>query len=118
MNYYNPFFGMNPYSYVPATTASKGLLSGILGRGFNWSTILTNTQKTLGVVNQAIPLIKQASPIVSNAKTMFKVMNEFKKNETPVVNTKNVNTISNNISNNDDTNKTITSSSNGPVFFL
>ena len=28
---------------------------------------------------QGIPLIKQARPIIKNAKTMFKVMNEFKK---------------------------------------
>ena len=114
MNFYNPYFGMNPYTIAPAAGASRGLLSSIFGRGISWSSILTNTQKTLGVVNQAIPLIKQASPIISNAKTMFKIMNEFKKNETPVSNSKDVSdTDSSEIS----TNKT-TTSSNGPVFFL
>lgn len=71
---YNPY--LYNMSYMPA---SKGILSSI-----NFSSILTNAQKTLNVVNQTIPLIKQAGPIVKNARTMFKVMNEFKKVETPV----------------------------------
>ena len=36
-------------------------------------------QKTLNIINQTIPVIKQVKPVVDNAKTMFRVMNEFKK---------------------------------------
>jgi len=75
MNYYFPYTNM--------PTTSTGLLSKIFKNGINWSTILTNTQKTLNIVNQTIPLIKQAGPVMNNAKTMFKLMNEFKKVETP-----------------------------------
>ena len=84
MNYYSPYFGYTPYT----APASKGILSGILGgiKGPNWSGILSNVQKTLGIVNQAIPMVKQVSPILNNAKTMFKIMNEFKKVDTPISN--------------------------------
>ena len=83
MNYYMPYFNMSPSQMIPiGKSASKGLFSKLLG-GLNWSSILTNTQKTLGIVNQAIPMVKQISPVVKNAKTMFKVMNEFKRIDSP-----------------------------------
>lgn len=86
MNYGFPY-----YNVIPSAPASRGIL-GLFGRGsINWSSILSNTQKTLGLVNQAIPVIKQVSPMVKNAKTMFKVMNEFKKVETPVQEVRQVN---------------------------
>jgi hypothetical protein len=68
MNFYNPYL----YS-IPAST-SGGLLSR-----FSFSSLLNGTTKALNFVNQAIPVVKQMSPLVKNAKTMFKVMNEFKK---------------------------------------
>ena len=77
MNYYFPY-GTMPYIENATKT---GLLSRIFRNGINWGTILTNTQKTLNIVNQTIPVIKQMGPVVNNAKTMFKVMNEFKKTE-------------------------------------
>lgn len=39
----------------------------------NWSNILNNTQKTLNVINQAIPIIYQVKPLVTNAKTLFRI---------------------------------------------
>ena len=81
MNYYNPYFF--PYQ---APAASTGILSRIFGNGINMSSILSGTQKTLGIVNQAIPIVKQMSPVMKNAKTMFKIMNEFKKADTPTKN--------------------------------
>src|SRR5574344_1706361 len=88
MNYNFPY-----YSMYPSIKAGKGIL-GLFGRNaINWSGIISGTQKTLGLVNQAIPMIKQVSPIVKNAKTMFKVMNEFKKVDTPKKDTiNNINT--------------------------
>ena len=77
MNYYMPY-GITPYI---EGTKNVGLLSRIFKNGINWSTILTNTQKTLNIVNQTIPVIKQMGPVMNNAKTMFKLMNEFKKVE-------------------------------------
>jgi len=77
MNYYLPY-GMMPYV---ENTEKIGLLSRIFRNGINWSTILSNTQKTLNIVNQTIPVIKQMGPVMNNAKTMFKLMNEFKKVE-------------------------------------
>lgn len=44
-----------------------------LAKGINWSGLLDGTQKTLGIINQAIPIIYQVKPIISNAKTMFKI---------------------------------------------
>ena len=77
MNYNN----FVPY-YIPQATRQRGL-SSLFKNGINFSNILTNTNKTLNVINQVIPIIKQATPLVKNTKTMFKVMNEFKKVDTP-----------------------------------
>lgn len=118
MNYYSPYFNYAPYT----APASKGILSGILGgiKGTNWSNILSNVQKTLGIVNQAIPMVKQVSPIVNNAKTMFKIMNEFKKVDTPIKdNSENINKKSdeNNTVKNDINEKTNLNNYNQPTFF-
>lgn len=47
----------------------------------NWSNILNNTQKTLNVINQAIPVYYQVKPIIGNAKTMFRMINSLKEDE-------------------------------------
>lgn len=80
MNYFNPYYMSSP---VMSAAPRVGILKNLFG-GLNFSNILSGTSKTLNVVNQALPLIKQAGPMLNNAKTMFKVMNEFKKVETPV----------------------------------
>lgn len=124
MNYYVPYFNMYPSMVTPTLSnaaTTGGLFSRLLGRGLNWSSILSNTQKTLGIVNQAIPMFKQMSPVVKNAKTMFKIMNEFKKEDTSnnIVNTvenSNINTIDNNTTTTNQEN--INSYNNGPTFFL
>ena len=61
--------------YFPTRT-----LAPIAKKAINWSGLLSNTQKTLNIVNQAIPIVYQIKPIVNNAKTMFKVASEFTKN--------------------------------------
>ncbi len=76
MNYYNPYF-LYPYSTLSAPTTN--LLGSSIGRGFSFSSLLNGAQRTLNFVNQAIPVVKQVSPMMKNAKTMFRVMNEFKK---------------------------------------
>ena len=42
-------------------------------KNIGWSNILDGTQKTLGVINQAIPIVYQVKPVVSNVRSMFKI---------------------------------------------
>ena len=121
MNYYDPYFYSLPNNLVN-TTARTGLLSRLFGRNITFSGILNGTQKALNFANQAIPLVKQVRPMIGNAKTMFKLMNEFKKVEKPI----NKNYTNNNILNNN-TNKSNVNSNNinknyyqdnGPQFFI
>ncbi|MEG0826344.1 MAG: VrrA/YqfQ family protein [Bacilli bacterium] len=118
---YNPYY-FSPYMSMPA--AKTGLFSSLFkGAGsIKWASILGGTQKVLNVANQAIPVIKQISPVMKNAKTMFKVMNEFKKVDTPTngINKEVIPKESSNVSNTS-TNKTIIeekSSNEGPTFFI
>ena len=71
MNFYNPY-------YMPMVQPRLGLFSTLF-KGFNFSKIISGTQKTLNFVNQAIPIVKEISPMVKNTKTIFKVFNEFNK---------------------------------------
>lgn len=80
----------NPYLYQSAYrpgllsrlfgggAASAGASANAVRSGINWSSILTNTQKSLGIINQAIPLVYQVKPIINNAKTMFKIAGAMK----------------------------------------
>jgi len=77
-----------------ASSSTPGVLSNLLGNGaraasapgiasaglgtaartgFSWGGLLNGASRTLGVVNQAIPIFYQAKPIWNNAKTMFRV---------------------------------------------
>ncbi len=110
MNYFNPYFN---YSLSPA---KQGLFSFLKGNGLTLSTILNGTQRTLGIINQAIPVIKQVQPMFRNAKTMFKVMNEFKKVDTPKkANTSNPDNIN---QRNNENIQEINSNDGGPTFFI
>lgn len=115
MNYYNPYFSMYPYTAAPAST---GLLGRAIGgaSGIKWSSILSGTQKVLGVANQAIPMIKQVRPVVHNAKTMFRVMNEFKKVDVPSSSTTNQTTENSVVQ--EETNQTSETYQDGPTFFI
>jgi hypothetical protein len=100
------FFNQPYTSFSPYQTASSILpLKGKL----NWGGLLTNTQKTLGVINQAIPIFYQVGPIFKNAKTMFKVMGEFNKINSES-NTKSTTT--------NDSSKVESKQSNTPNFFV
>jgi len=60
------------YPYSNPGLLSKGLS---LTKAINWSALLDGTQKTLGVINQAIPVFYQVKPILNNTKTLFKIAN-------------------------------------------
>ena len=122
MNYYNPYFYTIPNNIA---TPKVGLLTKLFGRsGITIGNILNGTQRALNFANQAIPLVKQVRPMIGNAKTMFRVMNEFKRTEKPIQN----NIVKNNNFNNDsviiqkepDTNQesNYITSDNGPTFFI
>lgn len=74
--------GIYPYMNYGS---KAGLFSAL--KRFNWGNFLTNTQKTLGVINQAIPIVYQIKPIWNNTKTVFKIMgairDDGKKKERP-----------------------------------
>lgn len=66
-------------NYNPYSITRQSRFMGI--KKINWSSLLTNTQKTLNIINQAIPIVYQVKPIISNAKTMFKVINAVKEDD-------------------------------------
>ena len=81
MNFYNPYYYTFPTTF---TQPNIGLLGRLFGSaGVSISNFLNGTQKVLNIANQTIPLVKQVKPIIGNAKTMFRVMNEFKKTSIP-----------------------------------
>lgn len=119
MNYYNPYFFNNPYSNMTTSNlAQPGLFRSLFRRGttnFSFSNLLNGAQKTLNVANQGINLVRQVHPIINNAKTMFKVMNEFKKVDTPQKSNPQPVTQTNETPNKTD--NFSTNSSSGPTFF-
>lgn len=66
---------MYPNPFMRTGLLSRGLN---LTKGINWGGLLDGTQKTLGVINQAIPIVYQVKPIINNARTMFKIADEIR----------------------------------------
>lgn len=58
------------------------------GSSFSLTKILGGISKTLGIVNQAIPIYKELKPMVSNARKLMDIAKEFK--STPANNEKKV----------------------------
>ena len=78
------------YPYANPSFITKGIN---LLKTMKWADFLDGTSKTLGVINQAIPVVYQVKPIMNNAKTLFKIaniMNTPTTNET-TTNNKNIN---------------------------
>ena len=103
---------------------SVGLLAGL--KKINWGSFLSNTQKTLNIVNQTIPLVYQVKPLVNNAKTVFKIIgavksdndNTSKTENTVQNNVNNTNNTTNNTSNNTSSNISNYRNDNQPNFFI
>jgi len=107
--------GFSPYSTYG--------LGNTVKNGINWSSLLSNTQKTLGIINQAIPAFYQIKPIFNNMRTMFKVVNEINKDDKPKNNNFNQSNIQTNIDNSiNNSNVSYTNYSKyqdeGPSFFI
>ena len=117
----NFFLPTQSMRYIPNglnmfPTKTRGLLSSL--KGINWSTLLSNAQKTLNVVNQTIPLVRQAAPMLNNMKSMIKLASAFKdETDTKQDNKKN---IINNKEENNSISSIITNdiNNNQPNFFI
>lgn len=81
--------GLSGVGANAATSAGTSLLGKI-----NWSTLLSNAQKTLNVVNQAVPLYYQVKPVFKNIRAIGRIGKEFSK----ISNNNNNNTVSTNTS--------------------
>ena len=98
-NEYN--MGYPNYNYMPK-------------RGINWNNILNNTQRTLGIINQAIPIVYQVRPLLTNARTLFRVASAINSNDDEERNeVVDDNNYSNNVSYEEQK-----KDSNGPIFYL
>lgn len=96
---------------VMGSTNGGGIFSKLFGlKGINWGGLLNNTSKTLGVINQAVPLVKQVGPMFNNMKSMLKVASLFK-DETDT-STRKANSNTNNNINNTNTNTSINNNIN------
>lgn len=70
-------------NYYPNYNYGNGLnLSGI--KRINWKSFLDGAQRTLGLINQAIPVFYQIKPLYQNAKTAFKVVNAIKEDDNKI----------------------------------
>lgn len=97
-------------------------LAGGVSRGINWSSLLNNTSKTLGVVREAIPIVKEVGPMMNNMKSMLKVASVFKdatdvnSENTSNDRSNNIKSTTDNFNNQNSTKTNITQ--NEPNFFL
>ena len=115
-NGYIPTYGMSNmaptlmgFGRGPGLFASlRGLRGGTsLFRGINFGSLLNNASRTLGVVNQAVPLVKQVGPMFNNMKSMLKLASAFKDETDDTSIRKQDSNSNNNNSNNDNYNKVI-----------
>ena len=97
-NEYN--MGYTNYNYMPK-------------RGINWNNILNNTQRTLGIINQAIPMVYQVRPLLTNARTLFRVASALNSNDDDEVNE-----VREETNYNSNVNYETKKDSNGPIFYL
>ena len=81
--------GFNPMMNIPMQNAMRPGFFGRIGntiKGINWSKILSGADKTLGVVNHTIPLVRQTKPLFSNMKSMIKLAKAFREEVKPTSN--------------------------------
>lgn len=96
-NFYNPYmYGRYTGNFMNAANIGRtgtnigrvGFFSNLFHK-FNLSGFLNGANKTLNVVNQAIPIYYQVKPMISNAKTMFRVMSAVKSDDSKSTSTTN-----------------------------
>ena len=72
--YYNPYSVYPMGNRIPNSFGTFNKMGANPINKISFRDILNGASKTLGVINQAIPVFYQVRPIVNNAKTMFKVV--------------------------------------------
>ena len=90
---------------APNYIAPVPRISSLFGRGavgatagaskVTFSNILNGASKTLGVINQAIPVFYQVQPIWNNARTMFRVVRGLNSSDTTPANEINTSSVTN-----------------------
>lgn len=110
----------NATNLVNGIGTAKTGLSGFLSK-INFSSILSNAQKTLNVVNQAVPLYYQVKPVFKNIRALGRIGKEFKNISSNNATT--LNQTSNNINNQNNINNTnehnnVNNDIPNPTFFL
>ena len=93
MNNYNPFFntinmtrsvspfataGSSAINGISQAARTGGLFSRIGGSKLTLSGILNGAQKTIGTVNQIVPLYNQVKPMFQNSKILLNVARGLK----------------------------------------
>ena len=96
-------------------------LTGI--KSINWGGLINNTSKTLGIINQTIPLVKQVGPIFTNMKSMLRVASLFNDATNTNINYNNNISIKEqndnlNLEKYSKTDYNITTNDNSPTFFI
>ncbi|MFC0558065.1 VrrA/YqfQ family protein [Halalkalibacter alkalisediminis] len=61
-------------SNMASAPAMGGFSSAGAAGGMNFTTILTNAQKVLGLTQQVMPMIHQYGPLIRNAPALWKIM--------------------------------------------
>ena len=78
----------NPYNFYPFINqtanpvyvgAKPSLFKSLTN--IKWGALLTNTQKTLNVINQAIPVYYQIKPVWQNIRSFGHIMYAFNEND-------------------------------------
>lgn len=115
-----------PVRMMPQATSTIPRISSLLGGAkvgtagaaasgaskITFSGILNGASKTLGVINQAIPVFYQVKPIWNNARTMFRVVKEINSKDEP-----SAKTTSNSTTNQVNSNQKNIEENNAPTFF-
>lgn len=115
-----------PVRMIPQATSTIPRISSLLGGAkvgtagaaasgaskITFSGILNGASKTLGVINQAIPVFYQVKPIWNNARTMFRVVKEINSKDEP-----SAKTTSNSTTNQVNSNQKNIEENNAPTFF-
>ena len=125
--YNQPFFIPRyplPYlmrnAMIPATTRASSSLFGRIGnifqgiKSFNWTGLINNTSKTLGIINQSIPIVRQVGPMMGNMRSMIKLASAFKDETDAKPNI----TYTNNIKNKEKESLISNNYNNSPTFFI
>ena len=61
--------------------------------GYTFTKILNGAYKTLNVANQIIPLYRQVSPMVKNARNAFSIISEINKSNKSIDNKNNIDNV-------------------------